>query len=103
VPPAGNKIKTTPSGEIVCKTIPDGEICPRTHIINLMDDHDYTNKSNAANARMQRKCIMKQKQNTQSHFPVQLSIHPAPQNQVASQSKIAYLICRKRTPMRTQA
>ena len=27
----------------------------RTHIINLMDDHEYTNKSNAANARMQRK------------------------------------------------
>ena len=39
-----------------------------------MDDHEYTKKSNAANARMKRKCIMQQKRHTYYWFPVQPTI-----------------------------
>ena len=52
--------------------------------INTMDNHEYTNKSNSTKARIKRKRIMQQKCNTQVQFPVQPTIHPAPQNQLYS-------------------
>ena len=47
-----------------------------------MDNHEYTNKSNATNAKMKRKRIMQQKRHTRVQFPVQPTIHPAPLNQL---------------------
>jgi len=46
---------------------------------------------------------MQQKRNTQSHFQVQSSIHLAQHNKYHHKAKLAYLICRKRTQMQTQA
>jgi len=57
------------------------------HIIT-MDDHEYTKKSNAANARMKRKRIMQHKRHTYFWFPVQPTIHPTPQNQLYSDADL---------------
>ena len=51
------------------------------HIID-MDDHEYTKKSDATNARIKRKCIMQQKRHTYFQSSIQPTIHPTRQNQL---------------------
>ena len=47
-----------------------------------MDDHEYTKKSDATNARIKRKCIMQQKRHTYFQSSIQPTIHPTRQNQL---------------------